>query len=136
LTYPQHAASHLHRRVTIPQDIQSQDELIRDIGDEHPDPEGAPPEGQLHVPVDAVCRTYDSFGFLSGIPATMSGLAMVTDAPVSMVTRQDLSCIQPSAIKLSSVHFASTFTVSRGDEATEAGGPSTRRLSRFPMLGP
>jgi hypothetical protein len=40
LTYPQHAASHVHRRVAIPQNIQSQDELIRDIGDEHPDPGG------------------------------------------------------------------------------------------------
>jgi hypothetical protein len=55
----------------------------------------------------------------------------------SMVTWHGLSCIQPSAIKLSSVHFASTFTVSRGDEGTEAGGPlHAPALSRFPMLGP
>jgi hypothetical protein len=44
-----------------------------------------------------------------------------------------------SAIKLSSVHLASTFTVSRGDEGTEAGGPlhaPALTVSRFPMLGP
>jgi hypothetical protein len=41
-----------------------------------------------------------------------------------------------SAIKLSSVHLASTFTVSRGVEGTEAGGPlHAPALSRFPMPG-
>jgi hypothetical protein len=33
----------------------------------------------------------------------MSGLATVTKAPASMVTRHGLSCIQPSATSLSSV---------------------------------
>jgi hypothetical protein len=40
---------------------------------------------------------------LSGCPAIMSGLTMVTDALVSMVIRNGFSCIQPSAIRLSSV---------------------------------
>jgi hypothetical protein len=89
------------------------------------------------VSPDDVRRTCDRFGYLSGIPATMSGLAMVTDDLVSMVTRHGLFCIQPSAIKLSSVYLASTFTVSRGDEGIEAGGPlHAPALSRFPMLGP
>jgi hypothetical protein len=38
--------------------------------------------------------------------------------------------------KLSLVHLASTFTVSRGVEGTEVGGPlHAPALSRFPLLG-
>jgi hypothetical protein len=56
---------------------------------------------------------------------------------VSMITRHGLSCIQQSAIKLFSVRLASTFTVKRGDEGTDAGGPlRASALSRFPRLGP
>jgi hypothetical protein len=34
---------------------------------------------------DAICRTYSRLRFLSGCPATISSLAMVKNAPVSMV---------------------------------------------------
>jgi hypothetical protein len=48
------------------------------------------------VSPDAVCRMYGRLGLLSGCPAVMSGLAMVTDYPVSVVTQNGLSCIHPS----------------------------------------
>jgi hypothetical protein len=37
------------------------------------------------------------------LSTTMSGLATITNAPASMVTRHDFSCIQPPATSLSSV---------------------------------
>jgi hypothetical protein len=41
-------ASHVHRHVVGPQDIQSQDELVRYIGDENPNLQGPLPRSQLY----------------------------------------------------------------------------------------
>jgi hypothetical protein len=56
---------------------------------------------------DVICKTYAQLGFLFGCPATMSGLTMVKDAPVSIVTWHG-SCIQPSDCPLSTwpTHWA------------------------------
>jgi hypothetical protein len=61
----------------------------------HSIPESAPP-GPPSWPsfqglLDAICRTYDKLGFFLGSPAAMSGLAVVTDAPVCMVMCQAIS---------------------------------------------
>jgi hypothetical protein len=54
---------------------------------------------------------------------------------VLMVTEQGFSCIQLSAIKLSSVPLASAFSVKRGGDGDDAGvtllAPA---LTRFPKL--
>jgi hypothetical protein len=95
-------ASHVHCRVVIPCDIQPQDELLRYIGDENPNIQSALPLSQLSQR-EATWKTNCPPGLLSGFPTTMSGLASVSNAPASIVTRHDLSCIQPSATSLSSV---------------------------------
>jgi hypothetical protein len=46
---------------------------------------------------DAVCRAHFVDGTLLGSPAVMTGLTIVTDAPVSTVTRHDLSPIHSFA---------------------------------------
>jgi hypothetical protein len=50
-----------------------------------------------------------------------SSLAMVTDAPLLMVTRHDLYRIQPLAIKLSLPLLARTLRVERGAASDDAG---------------
>lgn len=55
---------------------------------------------------DAVCRAYHVGGSLSVSPAMMSGLAMVTDTLVSMVTRHAFSYICSSACRLSWLYFS------------------------------
>jgi hypothetical protein len=120
-------AFHVHCRVVRPQDIQPQDELFHYIGDKYPNIQSALPQSQLSqrlshdgdrpsrthstsgsfmtgiIRPEPTCRTHCRPGLLSGSPTTMSGLATVTNAPVLMVTRHGLSCIQPSATSLSSV---------------------------------
>jgi hypothetical protein len=65
----------------------------------------------------------------------MSGLAMVTDAPVSMVRWYGLSRIQPSEIRLSFVLLASTLSAKRGTESDDAGVLLiTPAVTRFPNL--
>lgn len=48
-------------------------------------------------------------------------LAMVTRAPVNMVTEHSLLRIQPSAISLSSLPFANNLRGKRGDDGDDAG---------------
>jgi hypothetical protein len=57
------------------------------------------------VSPDTTCKACGQLDFLLGCPAT-SGLAMVTNTPVSMVTRHAFSYVQPSAIRLLSVTLA------------------------------
>jgi hypothetical protein len=58
----------------------------------------------------------------------MSGLAVVTDVPVLMVTLHGLFHIQPLAIRLSSFFLDSMFSVKQGDEGDDAGIPTSRWL--------
>jgi hypothetical protein len=51
--------------------------------------------------LDAICKTHDRLGFFSGLSTAISGLAIVSVAPVSMVKRHGFPSIQPSAIRLS-----------------------------------
>jgi hypothetical protein len=55
--------------------------------------------------VPDVCSAHRVGRSLSGSPLVVSGLVMVTDARLSVVTRHDLSHIRPSACRLSSVLF-------------------------------
>jgi hypothetical protein len=67
----------------------------------------APPSEREHLP----CRAYGRFSFLSSHPAVMSGLAMITNALVSMVTRVCLSLIRPSSCRLSVFLLTIAFSV-------------------------
>jgi hypothetical protein len=122
-------ASHVHWRIVRPQDIQPQDEFVRDLGDEHPKlrmrhPKVSSPRAPFTTGIvspDALCNTHSRLSFLSGCPTTMSGLAIFTDAIVPMVTRHGFSYIQPSAISPSSVTLSSKLSVKRGGESDHAG---------------
>jgi hypothetical protein len=66
----------------------------------------------------------------------MSSVAIVTDAPMSMVTRNGLSCIQHSATRLSLLALESVFSAKRGIEGDDAAIPLfTLALPRFPSPG-
>jgi hypothetical protein len=96
--------------------MEPQDKLVRNVGDEHPNSQSAP-----------TIFSYTRASFTTGIvspgaitksrPARLplghfcdvSSLATVTDAAVSMITRHGFSCIQPLAIRLSSVRLAGIF---------------------------
>jgi hypothetical protein len=58
--------------------------------------------GESHLIPSVGCTAWVA---LSGRPATTSGLAMVTDAPVFMVSRNGLSPTHPSACRLSCRDF-------------------------------
>jgi hypothetical protein len=96
-------ASHVHCRVVSPRGTQPQDELFLYIADEHPNIQSAlsqsQPSQRLSHDGDRPSRT-NLQGVLS---TTMSGLATITNAPASVVTRHGFSCIQPSATSLSLV---------------------------------
>jgi hypothetical protein len=102
----------IYGRVVSSQAVQSQYELLCDLLDEHPNfcsfrPRYTFTSDSLkteRVSPDAVCRTYGRLGFLSGSPAAMSGLAMVTDAPVPTVF------IRPSLFWLPSLLLTSICT--------------------------
>jgi hypothetical protein len=51
---------------------------------------------------DTVCSVNNWFGCLSGHPSAMSGIATVTYAPVSAVTKHGLSWTQPWVTRLGS----------------------------------
>jgi hypothetical protein len=54
-------------------------------------------EGREGLPY-AICRIYGLMYSLSGSPAVISGRAVVTDAPVSVVNKISLALIQPSPV--------------------------------------
>lgn len=66
---------------------------------------------------------YGHLNFVSGCPMIISGLVMVRDAPVSMVTWHGLSYIQPSATGLLLPLLASMLSVIKGDEGGDVGVP-------------
>jgi hypothetical protein len=88
-------------------DVESHNELISDIGDEHLRFIGHLPEVSFMkasfkmegVSPGAVYRAHHVGGSLSGSPAVMSSLAMVMDTLVSIVMNHSLSPIQPWAIR-------------------------------------
>jgi hypothetical protein len=69
------------------------------------------------VSSDTICRIY---GQLTFSHAMMSGLEMITDAPKSMVMRQDQYPIRPLVFRLSFFPLVSTLSVKWGDEGDGA----------------
>jgi hypothetical protein len=63
------------------------------------------------VSPNASCRKNGQVSSLSGTPEVMTGQAIITDAPVSMVTRHDFPPIQPSTFRLSSPCLTDTLNV-------------------------
>jgi hypothetical protein len=49
---------------------------------------------------DAICRMYGIDKSLSGSPVVVSGLAIVTDDLVSIVTKQDLPLVYPLVFRM------------------------------------
>jgi hypothetical protein len=124
-------ASHVHCRVISPGGTQPQEELFLYIADEHPNIQSALsqsqpsqrlshaiPDSALSAPLSRrrssvpnqlvrLLRRGSSVPnqLEDALSTTMSGLATITNAPASMVTRHGFSCIQPSATSLSSVFF-------------------------------
>jgi hypothetical protein len=110
-------ASHVHCRVVSPQGTQPQDELFPHIADQHPNIQStlsqSQPSQRLSHDGNRPSRTslrvfYDGVrpsrtNLQDTLSATMSGLAAITNAPASIVTRHGFSRIQPSASSLSLV---------------------------------
>jgi hypothetical protein len=98
-------ASHVHCRVVSPRGTQPQDKLFPYIADEHPNIQSAlsqsQPSQRLSHDGDRPFRT----NLQDALSTAMSGLARITNAPASTVTRHGFSCIQPSATSLSLVLF-------------------------------
>jgi hypothetical protein len=96
------------------QNIKSQEKLVRDSRNEHLNIHGIRPRASCtkvslrmkRVYPDTVSASMCPLGFLLGHPAATSGLAIVTNAPVSMITRHGLSQIQPWESRLSSALWA------------------------------
>lgn len=90
--------------------IKPQEMLFRDSRNEHPNIHGLRPRASCTKVSSRIKRAYPDavsgsmcpLGFLLGHPAATSGLAIVTNAPVLMITRHGLSRIQPWASRLSS----------------------------------
>jgi hypothetical protein len=60
---------------------------------------------------DAIWWMYSVFRPLLGSPVVMSGVAIITDVPVSIVTRHDLSAIHPSVFLLSWSCFSNMLNI-------------------------
>lgn len=84
---------------------------------------------------DAICKTCGVFRSVSGSPAVRSGLAIVTDVPVSMVMRHHLSHIRPSAFRLPWPCFGYTLSVYRGGGSDGTDGFYFVSSSRFCGIG-
>lgn len=88
--------------------IQTQHEHVSDNGNEYPIHQWAPTSVKSTnalikmgiVFPDAICRTHGLVSSLSGGPATISDLAIIVSASISVVTRHDLFLICLSAFRL------------------------------------
>jgi hypothetical protein len=81
---------------------------------------------------DAVCNLRNWFGYLSGKPAEMSGLATWTYAPVFTITRHGLSSTQPWVTRLGSAFSVMTVNAGRGGLNVSVGVRPSPALTRFP----
>jgi hypothetical protein len=98
----------IHGCIMGMQCIQPLDEFTCDFGDNAQVISGRHPRVSStnvsfkkgRISPNTICRMYSHVSCLSGSPAMMSGLVIITDALVPLVMRYDLSPIYPLAFKL------------------------------------